>query len=124
MVDDKKAADLPKALAKAVSNYTESELDQQIDFEDFLNLSREPPSLSSRYVKYLHKLVPRRSESVEDDATNRWSMDTNLDDSSMNNVSNNVFFCCSYMTHLHRWCLRESNEILPSTSDDDTFQHF
>lgn len=85
MIDDNSAPDLPKELMKTVASYSDSELNGQIDFEDFLKMSKGQPSLVREWcVKYCRQLVPRRSDSVLDDEQSRYSLETNYDTSGMN----------------------------------------
>lgn len=79
MIEANTAPDLPLGLVRALMKHRSSELNGQINFEDFCKLSQEQQSLMRGWcVKYCRQIVPKRISMEED--TSRFSMETNYDD--------------------------------------------
>lgn len=83
MVQENSAPDLPKGVVKAAMNFRDSELNGQIDFDDFYQFSQDQTStVRDWYIKYCKHLVPHRSNSIND-AIDRSSIETNFDTAGM-----------------------------------------
>lgn len=81
IIETNEAKDLPKELVKTIMNFNDTELNGQIDFEDFVKMSRSRSrsnSVREWCVNYCENIVPRRSEHDSENWSSRFPMETNV----------------------------------------------
>lgn len=81
LIDENKALDLPKGLVKIIANLNESELDGQIDYDDFVHMSEVPTrrtSVRDWAISYCESIAAPRNDFETDCADSRYSLETNF----------------------------------------------